>query len=102
MTDTPNFRALCAELFYALSAYDECDDEEEVSQHWNYTNCNELLHRARTDLATPPPQPPTDEERLADFTKWLAREMPPNTIIGDPLWWAPRIWRAALERWGHR
>ena len=53
--------------------------------------------------ATPlpePPGPPTDEERLADFTKWLAREMPPNTIIGDPLWWAPRIWRAALERWG--
>lgn len=48
--------------------------------------------------ATPPLEPPTDEERLADFTKWLAREMPPNTIIGDPLWWAPRIWCAALER----
>ena len=51
-------------------------------------------------LATPPPEPPTDKERLADFTKWLAREMPPNTIIGDPLWWAPRIWRAVIERWG--
>ena len=56
----------------------------------------ELLERT----ATPPPAPPTDEERLADFTKWLAREMPPNTIIGDPLWWAPRIWRAVLKRWG--
>ena len=57
---------------------------------------------ARAALVTLPPEPPTDEERLADFTKWLAREMPPNTIIGDPLWWAPRIWCAALERWGQR
>ena len=73
----------------------------------------ESAHRELSDLmlavlahwgrpATKPPEPPTDEERLADFTKWLAREMPPNTIIGDPLWWAPRIWCAALERWGHR
>jgi len=44
--------------------------------------------------------PPTDDERLADFAQWLAREMPRNTIIGDPLWWAPRIARAVLERWG--
>ena len=54
----------------------------------------------KKEAATPPPEPPTDEERLADFTKWLAREMPPNTIIGDPLWWAPRIWRAVHKRWG--
>ena len=54
----------------------------------------------KKEAATPPPAPPTDEERLADFTKWLAREMPPNTIIGDPLWWAPRIWRAVHKRWG--
>jgi hypothetical protein len=26
--------------------------------------------------------------------------MPPSTIIGDPLWWAPRIARAVLKRWG--
>ena len=54
----------------------------------------------RAPAALTQPAPPTDEERLADFAQWLAREMPPNTIIGDPLWWAPRIWRAALERWG--
>lgn len=28
------------------------------------------------------------------FAEWLAREMPPGTIISDPLWWAPRIERA--------
>lgn len=31
---------------------------------------------------------------LADFTEWLAREMPPGTVISDPRWWAPRIARA--------
>ena len=74
-------------------------------QWWHPTmGCNSLqivVDNTRAILEATPP-PPTDEERLADFTKWLAREMPPNTIIGDPLWWAPRIWRAALERWGHR
>jgi hypothetical protein len=30
-----------------------------------------------------------------DFAAWLAREMPPGTVIGDPAWWAPRILRAA-------
>ena len=59
-------------------------------------------YRMEEALATPPPEPPTDEERLADFAQWLAREMPRNTVIGDPLWWAPRIARAVLERWGHR
>lgn len=27
------------------------------------------------------------------FADWLAREMPPGTIIGNPAWWAPRILR---------
>lgn len=33
------------------------------------------------------------------FEEWLCREMPPNTIISDPAWWATRIerqFRAAL------
>lgn len=27
------------------------------------------------------------------FADWLAREMPPGTVISDPGWWAPRILR---------
>lgn len=92
---TPDFRA---ELERLVDLY------EALGGNWSphgYTDTwNDALAGARTALATPPPEPPTDEERLADFTKWLAREMPRNTIIGDPLWWAPRIWHAALERWG--
>ena len=30
------------------------------------------------------------------FENWLAHQMPPNTIISDPLWWAPRIYRAMI------
>lgn len=27
------------------------------------------------------------------FTEWLCREMPPGTVVGDPEWWAKRIYR---------
>ena len=30
------------------------------------------------------------------FEQWLSREMPAGTVIGDPLWWAPKI-RKALQ-----
>ena len=30
------------------------------------------------------------------FEQWLAREIPPGTVISDPLWWAPKI-RQALQ-----
>ena len=30
------------------------------------------------------------------FEQWIAREIPPGTVISDPLWWAPKI-RKALQ-----
>jgi len=30
------------------------------------------------------------------FEQWLSREMPAGTVIGDPLWWAPKM-RKALQ-----
>lgn len=30
-----------------------------------------------------------------EFTRWLCSEMPAGTIIGDPAWWAPRIYEKA-------
>jgi hypothetical protein len=33
------------------------------------------------------------------FEQWLLREMPAGTVIGDPLWWAPKI-RKALQHSG--
>jgi hypothetical protein len=30
-----------------------------------------------------------------EFEKWMQREMPAGTVISDPVWWAPRILKAA-------
>jgi hypothetical protein len=34
------------------------------------------------------------------FEQWLEREMPEGTVIGHPLWWAPKI-RKAMQRGQH-
>lgn len=31
----------------------------------------------------------------AQFTDYVCRNMPVNTVIGDPFWWAPRLFNAA-------
>ena len=75
----PDFRSLCAELVTTFK------DES------TYTQRVEILDRARTALATPPPEPPTDEE-LVTFLYLID---PEDEL--SPLAMA----RAVLERWGH-
>ena len=71
---TPDFRKLCEELV-------------EICKHdRTYTQTMELVARADAALATPPPEPPTDEELINLWIQWQ-----------DVLSFA----RAALERWGH-
>jgi hypothetical protein len=36
-------------------------------------------------------------EAEKQFTEWLCREIPKDTIIGNPSWWAPHIWNAVLR-----
>jgi hypothetical protein len=31
------------------------------------------------------------------FADYMAQQMPPGTVISEPLWWAPRIWRTAMR-----
>ena len=40
------------------------------------------------------------DEASLEFAEWLAREMPPGTVINDPRWWAPRIVGAVLRAAG--
>jgi len=99
-TPTPDFRALCAELLAVIEGeYDGTDV------------CYELRHRARADLATPPPAPPTDEEiqqwgsQLADENGFSGarKSSPGNYWIFDINFNdLPDIARAVLERWGQR
>jgi hypothetical protein len=90
MTD---FRALCAELF------------EIVEDEYSGTFClMELRSRARTALAQPELQAPTDEELLGieDLeAAWNAQADAFNSWdelgIDEIVWWAQR---QALARWG--
>jgi hypothetical protein len=78
---TPDFRALCKELVDELQGY-----KVAYPMH-----CRALLNRARAALATPPPEPPTDEELMA-----LA-----ITVFNDHCATDKDYARAALEKWGH-
>ena len=78
MTTIPDFRALCAELL------------DELQYQTSYETNAELQDRARTALATPPPEPPTVMEILD-----LSGE------IEDAGLGQIDLVRAALERWGH-
>jgi hypothetical protein len=85
MTDfDPNFRALCTELAVDLEEWIVATDHRPASSV-------KLVDRARTALATPPPEPPTDEE-LYDY--WISTS--PQFGCADPVGFA----RAVLERWG--
>ena len=83
MTTIPDFRAelqRLVDLYYALGG--------DWSPHGYTDTWNDALAAARAELATPPPEPPTDEELWAF---WNNHDGP-----------IPAILRAALERWGHR
>ena len=98
MTTTPDFRELCAELVKRL---------DELNCNFDIPSQSALIECANDALATPPPEPPTDEE-IANFLqeRWhrrMAQESPfgctdydgsraKQASIDDT--------RAALERWG--
>jgi hypothetical protein len=82
--DFPDFRALCAELLQPLAEYDDADP---------YHEHGFLIERARAALATPPLEPPTDDEL---YEYWISTS--PEFGCADPVGFA----RAVIERWGQR
>jgi len=54
-TTTPDFRALCAKLVKRL---------DELNCNFDIPSQSALIEYALDALATPPPEPPTDEELL--------------------------------------
>ena len=87
MPNTPDFRALCAELV------------DELNYHADEHSVDKLIARATAALATPPPKPPLDEEILelaGDVWISFAKSQPnPQRYSWDLV-----LIRAALERWG--
>jgi hypothetical protein len=99
MTTTPDFRALCKEL---VDAFD-------IPSSFQYKAL--ALARARTALATPPPEQPTDDTKKAltsalntlegwdNFGSWVwpvsaIEQATKNTTE------SLQLLRAVLERWG--
>jgi len=79
-SDLPDFRALCAEML------------EVIEGEYEGTGvCYELRHRARTALATAPPEPPTDDELSDLWTIYDGIVDLRDFVV---------IARAVIERWG--
>jgi hypothetical protein len=91
MTTTPDFRA---ELERLVDLY------EALGGNWSphgYTGLwNDALAGARAALATPPPEPPTDEELRKLWLDLYATNDGPTS--GEVV----TIARAVLDRWGQR
>ena len=110
MTKT-ELRALATELLATLDRYQHLldkiwhpDHPDAVEREKELTAGSYLINRAKAALATPPPEPPTDEELLRTYGKakrdhcyegdlddWPKKAERAATIAGL---------RAALERWG--
>jgi hypothetical protein len=83
MTTTPVFRALCEDLL------------DELQYQTSYETNAELQDRARAALATPPPEPPTDDE-LNALWNCCGDHDEGGGHYGNIFQFA----RAVLERWG--
>ena len=105
---TTDFRAQCAELLAAIQLYTGLNlASSEMSSTEITGRLMDAMAATRAALATPPPEPPTDEERLALQEKlWGKYKTIPyqgeEFMYGDAFESALSDYRAALERWGHR
>ena len=85
---TTDFRALCAELLTAVDGKNCFIDGSSVEAIDHLTT---IFDRIEIALATPPPEPPTDEE-LVTFLYVIDPEDELSHLA---------MARAVLERWGH-
>jgi hypothetical protein len=68
-----------------------------IGEHILYAFPGASQPRQEDLLTQPAPLSSSIEAGIDRFGEWLAREMPPGTVIGDPLNWAPRIAIAVLN-----
>lgn len=75
----------------AIEALETLVDAAKDEGGWLWPDVAEHeAQKVRRYLTAPPTVP---EDAPAAFVHWLVREMPPGTTIGNPGWWAPKIWR---------
>jgi hypothetical protein len=88
MTNTPDFRELCADLV---------DKLDELNCDFIIPSQSALIKRANDALTAPPPAPPTDEELHQLWLDEYAFHGDDGPTSGD----VAEIARAVLERWGN-
>jgi hypothetical protein len=93
MTTTPNFRALCGDMLFAVQLYTgQNPAASEMSSVELTEKLMDAMAATAAALATPPPEPPTDEElrKMFDENDW--NYMSPETFKD--------IARTVLQEWG--
>lgn len=75
----------------------QCDDAS-----WNLrsASCCGLCDAGRVELVCwldEPKREPLSDEPPRGFVRWVRNNMPPNTVISNPDWWAMQLWRAAMR-----
>lgn len=102
---------VCSEATKATGTAELPDGEAEAFEQWaeeqkydmtthplHWLFLNERTHAARqgwkAGRAFEAARQPAPEPDWSRFKTWLAQEMPAGTVIGDPAWWAPRIFNA--------
>jgi hypothetical protein len=81
----------------SISAWISSVEDLPIGEHILYAFPGASQPRQEDLLTQPAPLSSSIEAGIDRFGEWLAREMPPGTVIGDPLNWAPRIAIAVLN-----
>lgn len=90
-----------------LTAADECDrfyggmmawkkTAQKKDRDWNEERMARVNERCAQRAAAPVSGGELQSEALAQFTEYFVKNYPADTIIGDPNWHAPRVYRAAV------
>lgn len=107
--ETPNKVTLTAPKHIYLQVSDEREDcdEEFPTPTMEMTWCSDSVMACevkyvRADLSSPTEQSAYEmgmtDNPPQEFIDYMVRNYPgPNTVICDPKWHAPKIWRAALH-----
>lgn len=84
-----------------VSKGDPIDIGNFAMMFWIRTATTNLPTKYKRIASAPPPQQQDDCVRVAvkmpeEFAQWFESQVPPGTVISNPRWWAPKIYRALL------
>ena len=90
----------CVNQLEAAASASPATEKSSVAapDHFPDTTESDVVSRLMEWAAHPGQEgPPSNPAAIGRFGEWLAREMPPGTVIGQPMHWAPRIVCAVLN-----